>query len=103
MTITIYHWIALSTLLFSIGAYGVFTRTNAIMALMSLELMLNAAAMNFISFNYYLAPGTVSGQVFATFVIAIAAAEAAVGLAIVIRLFRSRGHVDLSRANRMKN
>jgi NADH:ubiquinone oxidoreductase subunit K len=102
MEITIHHWLILSSLLFCTGMYGVLVRTNTLMILMSLELMLNAAAINFIAFNYYLSPQLVSGQIFTVFIIAVAAAEAAVGFAITIRLYRARGDIDVSTANRMK-
>jgi len=102
MTITLYHWLTLSSMLLGLGLYGVLTRRNAILVLISLELVLNAAAMNFISFNYYLAPKLVTGQVFSLFIIAVAAAEAALGIAIVIRLYRLYGEIDLAKAAELK-
>ncbi|MDD2942023.1 MAG: NADH-quinone oxidoreductase subunit NuoK [bacterium] len=103
MEITLYHWLTLSSFLFAIGIYGVLTRSNGLMTLMSLELMLNAAALNFVAFNRYLAPSAISGQLFTVFVIAVAAAEAAVGFAIMIRLYRSQGNIELGQATLMKN
>src|SRR3712207_9066801 len=74
--------------LFSAGVYGVLARRNAVMVLMSIELMLNAVNVNLVAFNAYLRDQLVSGQVFALFVIAVAAAEVGIGLAIVLLIFR---------------
>ena len=76
------YWIALSGLLFLVGAYGVLTRHNAIMVLMSIELMLNAANINFVAFSHH--NNNLDGQIFALFIIALAAAEVAAGAAIHI-------------------
>lgn len=102
MEIGLHHWLVLSSLLLGIGLYGVLTRRNALLLLMSLELVLNAAAINFVAFNYYLTPNLIKGQVFAIFIIAIAAAEAAIGIAIVIRLYRLRGEIDLTNVTELK-
>lgn len=83
--------LVLSALLFSLGVYGVLARRNAVALLMAVELMLNAANLNFIAFSAALTDLT--GQVFALFVIVVAAAEVGVGLAIVLLLFRGRGTV----------
>lgn len=89
--ITTAHYVALSGALFIIGTLGVLTRRNIVIIMMSIELLLNAVNINLIAFSRYY--GHVHGQVFALFVIAIAVAEAAVGLGILIALFRHRGTV----------
>ena len=80
------HLLALSTTLFFIGVYGFLTRRNLITLLMSVELMLNSVNLNFVAFNKYVWPGQLEGLFFSLFIIAIAAAEAAVGIAIIINL-----------------
>jgi len=102
--ITIEYWLILSSLLFAIGAYGVLTRKNAIVVLMSIEIMLNAANINFVAFSSYhvgLHGGSPdpSGQVFAIFSIAIAAAEVAVGLAILLSVYRRYQTIDVDKFN----
>ncbi|RMG43570.1 MAG: NADH-quinone oxidoreductase subunit NuoK [Acidobacteria bacterium] len=96
----------LSALLLGIGAVGVLTRRNAIVILMSIELMLNAGNLALVAISRMLpgdgGAGVVDGQVFAMFVLAIAAAEAAVGLAIVIALFRLRGSIDIDLARLLR-
>jgi NADH-quinone oxidoreductase subunit K len=82
--------LALSSLLFSIGMYGVLARRNAVLILMSIEIMLNAVNINFVAFNAYLQDTLLQGQIFALFVITVAAAEVGVGLAIVLLIFRNR-------------
>jgi NADH-quinone oxidoreductase subunit K len=94
------HYLILSALLFSIGAFGVLTRRNLIMILLSVEIMLNAANLSFVTFSH--AWGDVSGQVITLFVIAIAAAEVAVGLAIAVTLFKNRGELNPNELNMMK-
>ncbi len=94
------HYLVLSLLLFAIGIIGVLTRRNAIIILMSIELMLNAANLNFIAFAKQ--HGDLGGQVFAIFTITVAAAEVAVGLAILIALFRNRETIDVTDIRIMK-
>ncbi len=89
-----------SALLFSAGVYGVLARRNAIMVLMAIELMLNAVNVNLIAFSAQL--NDVGGQVFALFVIAVAAAEVGIGLAIVILLFRNRESINVDEVNLLK-
>jgi NADH-quinone oxidoreductase subunit K len=89
--------VILSALLFSVGVYGVLARRNAILVLMSVELMLNAVNMNLVAFDVWLADAMSSGQVLALFVITVAAAEIGLGLAIVLLLYRNRGSVDVDR------
>ena len=92
--------VLLAGLLFCIGVYGVLARRNAILVLMSLELMLNAVSVNLVAFSQV--RGDITGQVFALFVIAVAAAEVGIGLAIVILLFRNRRTVDIDEADELK-
>ena len=87
--------LVLSALLFSIGLYGVLARKNAIMVLMSLEIVSNAALLNFVAFSSY--SNDASGQVFALLGIAVAAADAAVGLAIFLSIYQTHGTVDMDR------
>ena len=87
----------LSAALFGIGVYGVLARRNAVLALMGVELMLNAVNVNLVAFDVWLRDVLVSGQVFTLFTIALAAAEIGLGLAIVLRLFRASGTVDADR------
>jgi NADH:ubiquinone oxidoreductase subunit K len=89
-----------SALLFSAGVYGVLARRNAIMVLMAIELMLNAVNVNLIAFSAQL--NDVGGQVFALFVIAVAAAEVGIGLAIVILLFRNRESINVDEVSLLK-
>ncbi|MGD0056298.1 MAG: NADH-quinone oxidoreductase subunit NuoK [Methanomassiliicoccales archaeon] len=95
--IPIEYFLVLSAILFALGSYGALTRRNAIVVLMSIEIMLNAANVNFVVFSSFL--NDVRGQVFALFSIAIAAAEVAVGLAILLNLLRTRETIDLEEIN----
>jgi NAD(P)H-quinone oxidoreductase subunit 4L len=95
-------FLVLSALLFAIGVYGVLARQHAVMVLLSIELMLNAVNINLVAFSAMLREGGVPGQVFALFVIAVAAAEVGVGLAIVILIFRNRQSVDMDELSLMK-
>jgi NADH:ubiquinone oxidoreductase subunit K len=89
-----------SALLFSAGVYGVLARRNAVMVLMAIELMLNAVNVNLVAFSSAL--NDVGGQIFALFVIAVAAAEVGIGLAIVILLFRNRASINVDEVNLLK-
>jgi NADH:ubiquinone oxidoreductase subunit K len=89
-----------SALLFSAGVYGVLARRNAVMVLMAIELMLNAVNVNLVGFSATVK--NVTGQVFALFVIAVAAAEVGIGLAIVILLFRNRESINVDEVNLLK-
>jgi len=93
--------LVLSALLFVIGLYGVLVRTNAIVVLMSIEIMFNAPILNLVAFSAYLGSNP-AGQVFALVAIALAAGEAAVGLAIFLVLYGSHGTVDLSKARLLR-
>lgn len=94
MDVSLDWYLALSAVLFSIGVLGVLTRRNAIVILMSVELMLNSVNLTLVALSQ--AMGDVSGQILVFFVIAVAAAEAAIGLAIVIALFRKKATVDVN-------
>jgi NADH:ubiquinone oxidoreductase subunit K len=96
------YFLVLSALLFSIGIYGVLARQNAVLILLSIELMLNAVNINFVAFSSMLQEAGLDGQVFALFVIAVAAAEVGIGLAIVILMFRNRQTVDVDEMSLMK-
>ena len=93
------HYLALSAILFTIGAVGVLIRRNAIVIFMCVELMLNAVNLTFVALAQSIG---VAGQIFVFFVMAVAAAEAAVGLAIILAIFRHRGTVDLQNINLLK-
>ncbi len=100
--LTLVHYLSLAAILFCIGIYGAITRRNAIGVLMAIELMFNAANINFIAFSKFITPTLLTGQVFAIFVIAIAAAEATVGLAIVILIYRHHKEINVDKINVMK-
>ena len=93
------QFLLLAVVLFAIGVYGVLVRRNGVLVLMSIELILNAVNINLVAFG---ASNGVSGQVFALFVIAVAAAEVGVGLAIVLLIYRNRQSIDLDSLNEMK-
>ncbi len=94
------QFLFLAAIIFCLGVYGVLARKNAVLVLMSIELMLNAVNINLIAFGAF--RDNVIGQVFAVFVIAIAAAEVGVGLAIVLLIYRNRANIDLDQADLMK-
>ena len=95
-------FLIVSAALFSIGLYGVLARKNAIAILMSIELLLNAANINLVAFWRYFTPEQVTGQVFAIMVFAVAAAEVAVGLALVISIYRRRDSVSADELDMLK-
>ena len=96
------HFLLLGAALFSIGLFGVFTRRNAIGILMSIELMFNAVNINFVAFSRFVTPTALVGQIFAIFIITIAAAEATVGLAIVLLIYRNFKGINVDNINIMK-
>jgi len=100
MSIGVAHFLVLASALFGIGLFGVMVRRNAVIILMSIELMLNSGNMVLVTFSRYL--GDTTGQIFALFVMVIAACEAAVGLAIILALFRNKDTVDVDKINIMK-
>jgi NAD(P)H-quinone oxidoreductase subunit 4L len=98
--VLINEFLLLGAALFAIGVYGVLARRNGVMVLMSIELILNAVNINLVAFGAL--HGNVVGQVFALFVITVAAAEVAVGLAIVLLLYRNRASIDLDEVDAMR-
>lgn len=96
------HILFVSTALFFIGMYGLFTRRNLITMLMSVELILNSVNINFVAFNKYLYPDKLDGVFFTVFIITIAAAEAAVAIAIIINLYRTHRSIDVEDAAELK-
>ena len=95
------HYLIISAALFSLGIMCILTRKNAINVLMGIELILNAANLNLIAFSKY-SSGNIDGQIFAIFIIVVAAAEAAVGLAIILSMYRILRSVNLDRADTLK-
>jgi NADH:ubiquinone oxidoreductase subunit K len=101
-TIHLPYVLAFSAVLFATGVYGVLARRNAVLVLMSIELMLNAVNVNLVAFSQWLKNALVTGQVFALFVIAVAAAEVGIGLAIVILIYRNRETINMDDINLLK-
>jgi NADH-quinone oxidoreductase subunit K len=99
---TIVQFLVLAALLFSLGVYGVLTRRNAVLVLLSVELMLAAVNINLVAFDRFLADQLAGGQVFALFIIAVAAAEVGIGLAIVLLIFRNRRNANVDDLDLMK-
>jgi NADH-quinone oxidoreductase subunit K len=91
-----------SAFLFSVGVYGVLARRNAVLVLMSIELMLNAVNVNLVAFSRYLQDLLLGGEIFALFVITVAAAEVGIGLAIVILIYRNRETINVDEVNLLK-
>jgi len=102
MSIGLEHYLMLSAILFAIGLYGALAKRNAIVILMSIEIMLNAVNIAMVAFSRYIVPLLLTGQVFVIFIIVVAAAEVAVGLAIVIAIYRSYETIDATRIDLMK-
>lgn len=101
MTLTLSHFLVLGALLFAIAVVGIFlNRKNIIVLLMAIELMLLAVNMNFVAFSHYL--GDISGQIFVFFILTVAAAESAIGLAILVVLFRNLSTINVEDLDRLK-
>jgi len=101
MAVPLSHFLTVAAILFTLGIFGIFlNRKNVIIILMSIELMLLAVNLNFVAFSAYL--GDLAGQVFAMFVLTVAAAEAAIGLAILVVYFRNRGSIEVEDINLMR-
>lgn len=101
MVIPLTHYLTLAAILFTIGVFGIFlNRKNVIIILMSIELILLSVNVNLVAFSAYM--GDLAGQVFAMFILTVAAAEAAIGLAIVVVYFRNRGSIEVDDINLMK-
>lgn len=101
--IPITHFLIVSTLMFFIGIYGFLTRKNLITMLMSIELILNSVNINFVVFNRYLYPHNMQGHFFALFIIAIAAAEASVAIALIINIYRRFTSIEVENVDEMKH
>ena len=102
MTLGLEHYLILSAIMFSIGLYGALAKRNAVIILMCIELMLNAVNITLVAFSRYVVPALLTGQIFAIFVIVVAAAEVAVGLAIILAIYRSLEDIDVTKINLMK-
>jgi NADH-quinone oxidoreductase subunit K len=102
MSVGLEHYLILSGVLFSIGIYGVLAKRNAVVILMCIEIMLNAVNIALVAFSRYITPEPLTGQIFAIFVMAVAAAEAAVGIAIIITIYRNRESVNVDKFNLTK-
>ncbi len=102
MPVTLQHYLILSAVLFCIGLYGVLVKRNAVVVLMCIEIMLNGVNIAMVAFSRYIVPAALTGQIFAMFIMTVAAAEVAVGLAIVISIYRSRQSIDVADINLMK-
>ena len=102
MSVGLEHYLILSAVLFSIGLYGALAKRNAIIILMSIEIMLNAVNIAMVAFSRFIAPTLLTGQVFTIFIMVVAAAEAAVGLAIIIAIYRNRNTIESTMINLMK-
>ena len=99
MTLSLHHFLMLSAVLFAIGIYGALSRRNVLGVLMSIELMFNAANINLVAFNHFLYPGQAWGQGFVIFVVTLAAAEAVVGLSLVLAIYRNIKSVYTEKLN----
>jgi NADH-quinone oxidoreductase subunit K len=97
---SVYHYLTVSAILFALGTYGVLTRRNAIVIFMCIELMLNSVNLTFIALSRHL--NNLDGQIFVFFVMTVAAAEAAVGLALMIAFYRNRETIDVDQINLLK-
>jgi NADH:ubiquinone oxidoreductase subunit K len=102
VTVGLEHYLILSAILFSIGLYGVLSKRNAVVILMCIEIMLNAANIALVAFSCYVVPTALTGQIFAMFVMVVAAAEVAVGIAIIIAIYRNRDSVEVDKYDLMK-
>ncbi len=102
MSVGLEHYLILSTVLFSIGLYGALAKRNAIVVLMCIEIMLNGVNISMVAFSRYVVPTLLTGQIFAIFIIVVAAAEAAVGLAIIIAIYRNRETIETTDIDLMK-
>jgi NAD(P)H-quinone oxidoreductase subunit 4L len=102
MEVGLDHYLILSAVLFGIGLWGALSKKSAVVILMCIELMLNAAAIAMVAFSRFVVPELLTGQVFAIFIIVVAAAEATVALAIIMSIYRSRDTIDATKIELMK-
>ncbi len=101
MSITLGHYLTLGAILFALSVVGIFlNRKNLIVLLMAVELMLLAVNMNFVAFSHYL--GDLNGQIFVVFILTVAAAESAIGLAILVHIFREKSSINVDELNTLK-
>lgn len=103
MNLSMLWYLVPSVIMFTAGVFGFITRKNMIAMLISLELILNSADLNFVIFNRFLFPGQMEGMIFTLFAIAIAAAETAVAIAIIINIYRAIGNTDINSAKEMRH
>ena len=103
MNVPIEHFLIVTSIMFFAGVYGFIVRKNMLAMLISLELMLNSVVVNFCVFNRYLFPGGMEGMFFALFTIAVAAAETAIAIAIIINIYRNLNNIDVINISKMKN
>jgi NADH:ubiquinone oxidoreductase subunit K len=102
MDIGLNHYLILSSVLFGVGLWGTLSKRSAVVILMCIELMLNAAAVAMVAFSRFVVPELLTGQVFTIFIIVVAAAEATVALAIIMSIYRSRDTIDATKIDLMK-
>ena len=102
MALSLEHYLILSAILFSVGLFGALTKRNAVIVLMCIELMLNAINITMVAFSRFVVPALLTGQVFAIFIIVVAAAEVAVGLAVILAIYRGLMYIDVAKINLMK-
>ncbi|MFC1964470.1 NADH-quinone oxidoreductase subunit NuoK [Chloroflexota bacterium] len=102
MSFGLEHYLILSAILFTIGLYGALTKRNAVIILMCIELMLNAVNITMVAFSRFVVPSLLTGQVFSIFIMVVAAAEVAVGLAIILAIYRNLETIDADKINLMK-
>jgi NADH:ubiquinone oxidoreductase subunit K len=102
VTTSLEHYLVLATVLFSIGLFGALSKRNAVVVMMCIEIMLNAVNIALVGFSRFITPTLLTGQVFAIFIMVVAAAEAAVGLAIIITIYRNRESVETTDVDSMK-
>ncbi len=102
MTLGLEHFLILSSALFAIGLYGALSKRSAVVILMSIEIMLGAVSIAMVAFSRYVVPTLLTGQVFTIFIIVVAAAEAAVGLAIIIAIYRRKETIDITKIDLLK-
>ena len=102
MTLGLEHYLVLSAILFSIGLYGVLAKRNAVIVLMCIEIMLNAVNIAMVAFSRFITPIAMTGQVFSIFIMIVAAAEAAVGVGIIMAIYRNRDSINIDEINLMK-
>ena len=102
MSVGLEHYLVLAAALFAVGLFGALAKRNAVIVLMCVELMLNAVNITLVGFSRFVVPAALTGQVFAIFIMVVAAAEAAVGLAIIITIYRNRESIETTDVDSMK-